>query len=83
MFVQCIHSKPEILLQNIRGFMIVPKQVKPETLKSWLPLRSLLQPYAVSVYKFVGYYMIDHNYIINIWNIRKKVTEYIMFLQRK
>ena len=42
MFVQSIHSKPEILLQNIWGFMIVPKQVKPEVPKAWLPLHSLL-----------------------------------------
>ena len=27
MFVQGIHSKPKILLQNVWGFMILPKQV--------------------------------------------------------
>ena len=32
-----IHSKLEILLQNTWGFMIIPKQVKPETPKSWIP----------------------------------------------
>ena len=63
--------------------MIVPKQVKPEEPKSWLPSRSLLQPYAKSFYKFVTYYMIDHNYNINTWNIRKQVSEYIMSLMRK
>ena len=46
MFVQGIHSKPEILLQNIRGFMILPKQVKPEAPKSWPPLHSSLHVYA-------------------------------------
>ena len=30
MFVQGIHSKPEILLQNIRGFMKASKQIKSE-----------------------------------------------------
>ena len=34
MFVQGIHSKPETILQSIQGFMIVPKQVKPEAPKS-------------------------------------------------
>ena len=32
-----IPSKPEIFLQNIREFMITPKQVKPEAPKSWIP----------------------------------------------
>ena len=27
--------------------------------------------------------MIDHNYNIDAWNIRKQVTGYIMFLKRK
>ena len=63
--------------------MIVPRQVKPEAPKSWLPLRSLLQPYMKSFYKFVTYYMIDHNYNIDTWNIRKQVAGYIMFLKRK
>ena len=61
-----IHSKPEILVQNIWGFMIVPKQVKPEAPKSWLPLCSSLQPYKKFFYKFVAYYMIDHNCDIDI-----------------
>ena len=65
MVVQGIHSKPEILLQYIRGFTIVPKQVELEALKSWLPSRSWLQPYTKSFYKFVTYYMIDHNYNID------------------
>ena len=51
--------------------MILSKQVKPEAPKSWLPLHSLLQPYAKFFYKFVGYYIIDHNNNINTWNIRK------------
>ena len=83
MFTQSIHSKPEILLQNIQWFMIVPKQVKPEAPKSWLPLRSSPQPYSKCFYKFVAYYMIDHNYNIDVWNIKKQVTGYIMFLKRK
>ena len=62
MIVQDIHSKPKILLQNIQGFMIVPKQVELEAPKSWLPSRSSLQPYTRSFYKFIAYYMIDHNY---------------------
>ena len=83
MFVQGIHSKPEILLQNIRGFVIVPKQVKPEAPKSWLPSHSSLQPYVKSFYKFVTYYMIDHNYNIDTLNIRNQVAGYIMSLKRK
>ena len=54
--------------------MIVPKQVELETLKSWLPSRSSLQPYVRSFYKFIVYYMIDHNYNTDTWNIRKQVT---------
>ena len=83
MFVQGIHSTPEILLHNIWGFMIVPKQVKSEEPRSWLSLCSLLQPYTESFYKFIGYYMIDHKNNINTWNIRKQVAGYIMFLKRK
>ena len=63
--------------------MIVPKQVKPEAPKSWLPLRSLLQLYAKSFYQFIGYYMIDHNNNIDTWNIRKQGTGYIILLKRK
>ena len=44
-FVQGIHSKPEILLQNFRGFMNAPKQAKPEAAKSWIPSHSSLQPH--------------------------------------
>ena len=72
-----------MFLQNIQRFMITPKQVKPETPKSWIPLRSSLQPYAKSFYKFVGYYMIDSNNNINTLNIRKQVAGYIIFLKRK
>ena len=42
MFAQGIYSKPEICLQHIWRFMIVPKQVKPEAPKSWLPLCPLI-----------------------------------------
>ena len=63
--------------------MIAPKQVKLEAPKSWIPSHSSLQPYAKSFYKFVTYYIIDHNYNIDTWNIRKQVVGYIMFLERK
>ena len=59
------------------------KQVKPETCKSWLPSHSLLQPYANSFYKFVTYYIFDHNYNIDAWKIRKQIVGYIMSLRRK
>ena len=81
--VQGIHLKLEILLQSIQGFVIVPKQVRPEAPKSWLPLRSLLQPYVRSFYKFVTYYIIDHYYNTVTWNIKKQVAGYIMSLKRK
>ena len=51
--------------------MITPKQVKPEAPKSCIQSYSSLQPYAKSFYKFVTYYMIDHNYNIDTWNIKK------------
>ena len=44
-FVQDIHSKPEILLQIIQRFVIVPKQVKSEIPKPWLLSSPLLHPY--------------------------------------
>ena len=72
-----------MLLQNIRGFVIVPIQVKPEAPKSWLPLSSLLQLYVMSFYKFVTYYIIDRNYNIYTWNTIKQVAGYIIFLKRK
>ena len=34
-----------MLLQNIQGLVIVPKQGKFKAPKSWVLLRSLLQPY--------------------------------------
>ena len=63
--------------------MSVPKQVKPEVPKSWLPLHSSLQSYTKSFYKFVKYYMFNNNHNINSWNIRKQVAGYIMSLKRK
>ena len=48
-----------------------------------LPSYSSLQPYAKSFYKFVTYYMIDYNYNIDTWNIRKQVAGYSMSLKRK
>ena len=82
MFVQGIHSKPEIILHNIQGFIIVPKQVKPKAPKSWLALGSSLQPYVTFFYQFIGCYVIDYNNNIDTWNIRKQVGGYIMFLKR-
>ena len=59
------------------------KQVKTEATKSLLPSHSSLQPYMKSFYKFDTYYIIDHNYNIDTWNIRKQVAGYIMSLKRK
>ena len=78
-----ISSKSKIFLQYIWGFMIRPKQVTPEITKSWIPPYQLLQPCLEYLYKFVTYYMIDHNYNIDTWNIRKQVVGYIMSLKRK
>ena len=58
-FVQYMHSKPEILLQNIWGFIIVLKQVKPKTPKPWVPLHSSLQSHAKLFYNYIAYYVID------------------------
>ena len=52
-FVQGIHSKPEILLQSIQEFMMLSKQVKPEVSKSWLPLHTSLLSYVKFVYKYI------------------------------
>ena len=68
-------TKLEILVQGI--------QVEPETPKTWLRLCSTLHLYLKLFYKFVTYYMIDHNYNIDTWNIRKQVVGYIMSLKRK
>ena len=81
--ITCIHSKPEILLQSIRGFMSTPKQVKSKAPKSWLSLNLSLQSNTKSFYKFVTYYLTDNNYNIDIWNIRKQVAGYIMSLKSK
>ena len=51
--------------------MIAPKQVKSWAPKSWIPLHSSLQPYAKSFYKFVTYYIIEHNYNIDTWTFRR------------
>ena len=66
-----IPSKPEMFLQYIRGFMIIPEQVKPESHESWIPSRSSIQPYVKCFYKFVTYYMFDHNYNIDTRDIRR------------
>ena len=73
--VTAIPPNPEMLVQGI--------QVKSKTPKTWLPLCSSLHSYSKLFYKFVTYYMIDHNYNIDTWNIRKQVVGYIMFLKRK
>ena len=38
--VTIIPSKPGIFLQYIRGFMITPEQVEPESPESWIPSHS-------------------------------------------
>ena len=63
--------------------MIIPKQVKPEAPKSWIPSHSSVQPYMKYFCKFVTHYMIDHNYNIDTWNIKKQVVGYIMSLKRQ
>ena len=78
-----IPSKSEMLLQYIWGFMIIPKQVKPEIPKLWIPSHPSPQPYLEYFYKFVTYYMIDHNYNIDTRNIRKQVVGHVMSLKRK
>ena len=40
-----IPSKPEMFLQYIRRFVIIPEQVKPESPESWIPSCSSLQSY--------------------------------------
>ena len=63
--------------------MSATKQVKPETHKSWLQLYSSLHPYVESFYKFITYYIINHNYNIDIRNIRIQIVGYIMSMKRK
>ena len=76
-------SKHEMFSQYIRGFIITPEQVKPESPESWIPSRSLLQPYVKYFNKFVTYYMFDHNYNIDTRDIRRQLVGYIMALRRK
>ena len=63
--------------------MINPEQVKPESPESWIPSHSSLQPYVKYFYKFVTYYMFDHNYNIDTCDIRRQIVGYIMSLKRK
>ena len=63
--------------------MNAPKQMKPGAPKAWIPSHSSLQSYKKSLYKFVAYYIIDHNYNTVAWNIRKLIAGYIMSLERK
>ena len=83
MFVQGIHSKPEIPLQNIQGFMMLPKQVKPEAPKPCLPLHSSLQQYVKLFYKYTRYYVLNLNTNNNTGNIRKQAIGYSMLLKSK
>ena len=78
-----IPSKPGIFLQYIRGFIITSEYVKPESPESWIPSHSSLQPYMKYFYKFVTYYMFDHNYNIDTCDIRRQIVGYIMSLKRK
>ena len=78
-----IPSKPEMFLQYIRGFVIIPEQVKPESPESWIPSRSSLQPYVKCFNKFVAYHMFDHNYNIDTRDIRRQLVGYIMAVKRK
>ena len=55
-----IPSKPEILLQHIRGFRTTPIQVKPEMPKSWMPSCQSIQLYVEHCHKFITYFMVDH-----------------------
>ena len=72
LFLQDIHSKPEILLQSIREFMMLSKQAKSEASKSWSPLYTLQQSYVKFFYKYIGYYVIDQNINNNTCSIRKQ-----------
>ena len=78
-----IPSKPETLLQRIRGSMTTPIQVKPEMPKSWMSLCQSLQLYVGYFYKFITYFMIDHKYNIYTWNIKTQLVGYTMVLKRK
>ena len=69
------------LYENISTF--TPIQVKPEIPKSLVPLHSSLQPFMKCFYKIVTYYMINYDYNINTWNIRRQIIGYIMSLKRK
>ena len=83
MFLQGIHSKPEILLQIIQKFMMLSKQVKPKVSKLWSPLHVSIQSYTKFFYKYIGYYVIDQNSNNDTWSIRKQAKEYIIILKRK
>ena len=78
-----IPSKPEMFLQYIQGFMIIPEQVKPESPELWMPSRSSIQPYVKWFYKFVTYDMFDHNYNIDTRDIRRQLVGYSMALKKK
>ena len=42
-----------------------------------------VQPYVKYFYKFVTYYMFDHNHDIDTCDIRRQIVGYIMSLERK
>ena len=48
-----------------------------------VPSHSSLQPYMKSLYKFITYYIVDHNYNIVTWNIKKLIAGCIMSWKRK
>ena len=63
--------------------MITPEQIKPKLPELWIPSHSSLQPYVKYLYKFVTYYMFDHNYNIDTCDIRRQIVGYTMSLKRK
>ena len=57
--------------------------MKPEITRSWIPSRSLLQPYMKYFHKLIVCYIIGYNHYNNINNTRRQVRRYIMSLKRK
>ena len=81
----CIQVKPKIhsynhLYEDIS--IVTPIHMKPEISKSWIPSRSLLQPYIKYFHKLITHYIIDYNHNNDTDNIRRKVVGYIMSLKR-
>ena len=83
-----IQVKPEIryyqysyLYKDIAT--VTPIHIKPEISKSWIPSRSLLQPYMKHFHKFIAYYIFDYNHYDDTDNIRRQVVGYTMSLKKK